>query len=127
MDDNVDAAHSLCMLMELNGHTAHVAHDGPQALRAAQALSPDIVFLDIGLPGMNGYEVAQHLRGLPNTRQPMLVALTGWGAREDRERSKQAGFHHHLTKPAEMQAILQLLSRLREHRDVERDTDRVSP
>ena len=113
VDDNVDAAESLAMIIEMGGHTTRVANDGQQALQVAGEFSPEVVFLDIGMPGKNGYEVARELRKTANGRQPVLVALTGWGADSDRLRSREAGFDHHLTKPAEIAAVEQLLAGVR--------------
>jgi signal transduction histidine kinase len=109
VDDNEDAAESLGMLLELEGHTAHIAHDGRQALQLAGELHPDIVFLDIGLPDVSGYEVARQLRAQPAFQRTMLVALTGWGTEDDRIRTREAGFDRHLTKPAEIAAVEDLL------------------
>ncbi|MFC5496808.1 response regulator [Caenimonas terrae] len=112
VDDNTDAADTLGALLDMSGHATRIANDGYQAIEVAQAFQPQVVFLDIGLPGMNGYEVARKLRELPGMDRAFLVALTGWGAREDRERSSEAGFDHHLTKPADMGAVETLLSNL---------------
>ena len=112
VDDNVDAADSLAMLLELAGHTTRIAHDGRQALQVAEEFRPEVVFLDIGLPHMNGYEVAQAMRRMPGLQGATLVALTGWGAEADRARAKEAGFDHHLTKPTEPTAVEELLAAL---------------
>ena len=112
VDDNIDAADTLSALLEMGGHTTRVANDGFQAIEMAQAFRPQVVFLDIGLPGMNGYEVAPRLREIPGMKRATLVALTGWGTREDRARSSEAGFDHHLTKPADMNAVETLLAGL---------------
>jgi len=112
VDDNMDAAASLSLLLQLGGHTTVLAHDGPEALRIATEFKPDIVLLDIGLPGMNGYEVARALRRMPELGHPVLVAVTGWGASEDRLRSKEAGFDEHLTKPVDISMIELLLTKL---------------
>jgi PAS domain S-box-containing protein len=112
VDDNVDAAESLAELLDLAGHATRIAHDGEQALRTAHEFRPEVVFLDIGMPGRDGYEVAKALRGRPETQQAVLVALTGWGAKDDRARSRSAGFDHHLTKPAGMAAVEGLLSKM---------------
>jgi PAS domain S-box-containing protein len=109
VDDNVDAAESLAMLLLLEGHDVRVAHDGSAALAAVDADVPDIVFLDIGMPVMNGYEVAQQLRQRPGLERLLLVAMTGWGQEEDRRRSLEAGFNHHLVKPADPEALQKLL------------------
>jgi PAS domain S-box-containing protein len=112
VDDNTDAAESLSDLLQLGGHITRVASDGDQAIRMAQEFLPHLVFLDIGIPGKNGYEVARTLRSTPGMEQVMLAALTGWGAEEDRVRSRDAGFDHHLTKPAELDLVDGLLSQL---------------
>ncbi len=112
VDDNIDAADTLAALLEMNGHVTRVANDGHQAIEMAQDFQPQVVFLDIGLPGMNGYEVARKLREMPGVARAVLVALTGWGTREDRERSSEAGFDHHLTKPADMDTVEALLAGL---------------
>ena len=116
VDDNVDAAESLAALLELDGHDTRVAHDGDAAIAQATEFRPEIVFLDIGMPGKDGYEVARELRRDPRNRDTMLVALTGWGAQDDRARSKSAGFDHHLTKPAELPAVEALLAKMAERR-----------
>jgi PAS domain S-box-containing protein len=107
VDDNADAAESLVALLGLMGHATHVAHDGPDGYRQAQEFVPDLVFLDIGLPGMNGHEVARAIRATPGLDQVVLVALTGWGAQSDMSRSHEAGFDQHLTKPVSMGALEQ--------------------
>ena len=112
VDDNVDAALTLSMILEAGGHTTRVAHDGVAALAAAQEFQPQVAFLDIGMPGMNGYDTASALRGMPGLEGMMLVALTGWGTESDRQRSSEAGFDHHLTKPAQLQAVQDLVSSL---------------
>jgi PAS domain S-box-containing protein len=105
VDDNVDAAKSIAMILNLSGYDVHCVHDGPSALQAAQAYRPDVVVLDIGLPGMSGYEVAQHLRATPEFKLTPLVAVTGYGQDEDRRRSKEVGIDHHLTKPVDANAL----------------------
>ena len=117
VDDNVDAAQSLCAILELKGHAVGVAFNGLQAVQVAKELRPQIAFLDIGMPGMNGYEAAQALRKLPGLENIVLIALTGWGAANDRGRSREAGFDHHLTKPAELATLDGLLARLNESLD----------
>ncbi|MBS0580581.1 MAG: response regulator [Proteobacteria bacterium] len=109
-DDNKDAAESLKVLLELEGHEVRSAHDGMQALEAAAAFRPDVIFLDIGMPGLTGYEVAERLRALDPARTLRLIALTGWGQPEDRARSAAAGFDHHLTKPIDFQVLAELLA-----------------
>jgi CheY-like chemotaxis protein len=110
VDDNVDATESLAMLLRLWGHEVAVAHDGPGALRAAEAHRPGVALLDIGLPGMDGYELARQLRRRPGLERTVLVALTGWGQEEDRRRSQEAGFDHHLVKPVELSDLQALLA-----------------
>lgn len=108
-DDNIDAASSLADLLALGGHETRVAADGIAALALAAGFMPEVVFLDIGMPGIDGYETARRLRQLPGLAAVRLAALTGWGAAEDRERSRAAGFDHHLLKPAvpgEVAAVL---------------------
>jgi PAS domain S-box-containing protein len=108
VDDNRDSAESLAMLLEVKGREVRTAHDGVAALEAAREFRPDIVLLDIGLPGMDGFEVARRLRR-EHGRQAILVALTGYGTDEDQRRSREAGFDYHLLKPVELDALLQLL------------------
>jgi PAS domain S-box-containing protein len=110
VDDNVDAAVGLAALLELGGHDALIAHDGIEALRMTKEFLPDVVFLDIGMPGMNGYEVAQAIRQTPALSHIALAALTGWGAEDDRNRSKEAGFDKHLTKPVAIKEVTEFLS-----------------
>jgi CheY-like chemotaxis protein len=110
IDDNRDAAESMTVLLELWGHEVRIAYNGPDALTLAAEFRPDAALLDIGLPGMNGYEVAKRLRGLPGWEGVMLVAITGYGQDEDRRRSCEAGFDHHLTKPVEPAMVQSLLS-----------------
>jgi signal transduction histidine kinase len=112
VDDNRDAAETLSALLGAMGHTAPVASDGYQALRMIASLRPQLVFLDIGMPGMSGYEVAQAVRADPQFDGVRLVALTGWGGAADRARSSEAGFDAHLTKPATVAAIEDTLARL---------------
>jgi two-component system CheB/CheR fusion protein len=114
VDDNVDAADSLRMVLEAQGgHSVRVAYDGAAALAAAREFRPDVALLDIGLPkGMDGYEVAQRLRALPGLERTSLVALTGYGRTEDRERSGAAGFTAHLVKPVDPNDLRELLSQL---------------
>ena len=112
VDDNVDAADTLAAVLDMMGHATQVAHDGAQALALAPQFLPDVIFLDIGLPGMSGYDVARALRQTPAGAKVVLVALTGWGAENDRSQSSAAGFDHHLTKPANLLAIGELLASL---------------
>jgi CheY-like chemotaxis protein/nitrogen-specific signal transduction histidine kinase len=109
-DDNRDAADSLSMLLELAGHEVRVAHLGRAALSLAQAFRPDVAFLDIGMPDLSGYEVAQALRREPWGERIQLIALTGWGQEKDRQQALEAGFNQHLTKPIDPDRLEALIS-----------------
>jgi PAS domain S-box-containing protein len=113
-DDNVDAADLLSSLLEMNGHQTVTAKDGHQALEMMQEFAPEVAFLDIGMPGLNGYEVAKQIRQATDIDPVVLVALTGWGDPKDRLRSQEAGFDHHFTKPVSLIAINKLLLQLAE-------------
>jgi CheY-like chemotaxis protein len=110
VDDNADAADSLAILLELGGSDVQVAHDGLAALAIAETLRPDIIFLDIGMPQMDGYEVARRIRSTTSLDGVLLVALTGWGQEDDRRRSAEAGFDVHLVKPVEPTALETVLT-----------------
>jgi CheY-like chemotaxis protein len=110
VDDNRDSAESLALYLDLLGHTVRTAHDGNEALSAAAAFHPEIVLLDIGLPGQNGYEVARRIRSHDWGRNLLLIAITGWGQDEDKRRARENGFDVHLTKPVDPQAVAELLS-----------------
>jgi PAS domain S-box-containing protein len=110
VDDYADAAESLTMLLQAEGHAVETADCGLKALERAQAFRPQVVLLDIGLPDLDGYEVARRLRALPETHDAVLVALTGYGQTEDRERSRSAGFNHHLLKPVNFEKLSDLLT-----------------
>ncbi len=112
VDDNVDAAVSLGMLLKLAGQEVRIAYDGPAALRQAIEFRPQLVLLDIGMPGMDGYEVCRRLRRESGLEGTTVVALTGWGQDEDRRRSHEAGFDHHIVKPVEPGALQRLLDDL---------------
>ncbi|HJV62609.1 MAG TPA: response regulator [Albitalea sp.] len=105
IDDNLDAAESLAQLLALAGHDARTATDGPHAIQMAQEFHPDVVFCDLGLPGMTGYEVARELRSLSFGHDMVLAALTGYGQAGDREKSARAGFDAHLVKPVDPAVI----------------------
>ncbi len=105
VDDNVDAAESLGRMLKYMGNEVRTAHDGQGALETAAAFLPDVVLLDIGLPGMDGHEVARRLRRIAGLEQALLIAQTGWGQDEDRKRSHEAGFNHHLVKPVSVAAL----------------------
>ena len=112
VDDNQDSAQSLALLLEILGNEVRSVHDGPTALKVADEWVPDMVLLDIGMPGMDGYEVARRMRALPVLKRVRLVAQTGWGQEEDRQHSQDAGFDHHLVKPVEVTALQDLLASL---------------
>jgi signal transduction histidine kinase/ActR/RegA family two-component response regulator len=112
IEDNPDAANALCNVLELAGHRAQVAFNGPDGLRHARAFAPDVVFCDIGLPEMDGYQVARALRADPALHRVKLVAVSGYGAAEDLEKARAAGFDVHVTKPVSMTRIEQLLDEL---------------
>jgi len=112
VDDNRDSAMSLAMLLKAIGNETHVVHDGLEALEAAEQLRPDVVLLDLGLPKLNGFEVARRIREQPWGERLVLVALTGWGQEEDRRKSKEAGFDGHMVKPVEHSALIRLLTDL---------------
>lgn len=109
VDDNVETAQSLARLLEHWQYETEVAHDGPAAIAAAQAAPPYAVLLDIGLPGMDGYEVTQQLRQCPSLHKTLIVALTGFSADSDLARSREAGFDLHLVKPVEPDVLQSLL------------------
>jgi signal transduction histidine kinase/CheY-like chemotaxis protein len=109
VDDNIDAAETLRMLLEMNGHEVRCAHEGAQAIELAMAFRPDVALLDIGLPRMDGFELARRLRARPEMRDTRLIALTGYGQAEDRSRALAAGFDDHLTKPVDPDALEDLI------------------
>jgi CheY-like chemotaxis protein len=111
VDDNEDGADSLGMLLQLLGVEVMVVHDGPAALAAMKTFRPRVVLLDLGMPDMDGLEVARRMRADPETRDVTLVALTGWGQREDRRRTGEAGFDYHLVKPADLAMLESILSK----------------
>jgi CheY-like chemotaxis protein len=110
VDDSRDAATSLAILLKLTGNETHTAFDGLKAVEAAATLRPEVVFLDIGLPSLNGYEVCRRIRGQPGGKGMLVVALTGWGQEEDRKKCRDAGFDSHLVKPIQLPALTKLLA-----------------
>lgn len=110
IDDSVDSVAALSMLLELEGHTVKVAYDGSTGLALIEAVGPDVVLCDIGLPGLNGFQVAEAARRM--SRVPLLVAITGYGESEDAGRASEAGFDHFLVKPVDLVAVLDLLARM---------------
>jgi CheY-like chemotaxis protein len=111
VDDNADAALTLQMLLHSLGHETHVAHDGKAALEVAARVRPDVVLLDIGLPGVDGYEVARRLRQIKGAPPMRIIAVTGWGTDADRRRSQEAGFDVHLVKPLDADELARVLAR----------------
>ena len=112
VDDNEDAADSLAMLLSAHGDAVRTAYDGEQAIELESAFAPEVVLLDIGLPKVSGYDVARHIRAARGS-SPLIVAITGWGQREDRERAREAGFDHHFTKPVDVDRLMELVDRER--------------
>jgi CheY-like chemotaxis protein/two-component sensor histidine kinase len=110
VDDNHDIATGMARLIETVGHEVQIAHDGPSALKMAREFRPEYILMDIGLPGMTGYEVAQRLRKDPRVRSATLIAFSGYGQVQDRSHSRAAGFDYHLLKPAEASTLLPLLA-----------------
>jgi signal transduction histidine kinase/ActR/RegA family two-component response regulator len=111
VDDNRDAAESLGLLFQVKGHDVRIAHDGVAGLEAAASFRPDVALLDIGMPRLNGYDLARRLRGQAWGQGLVLIALTGWGQEDDRRRTQEAGFDHHLVKPVDPDALQELLAR----------------
>jgi signal transduction histidine kinase/ActR/RegA family two-component response regulator len=111
IDDNVDTARGMLRLLKTLGNDVIIAHDGPSAIEAARPLQPEFILLDIGLPGMDGYEVAARLREEPSCRAAVIIAVSGYGQEEDRRRSREAGFDYHLVKPVDFNSLLPLIAR----------------
>lgn len=112
VDDNRDSAHTLKLLLELDGHQVETAHDGAEAVAKARALRPELILLDLGLPVLDGYGVCRAIRAFPFGAEPRIIAVSGWGQPADRERSSQAGFDAHLTKPVDHQELLDAIQRV---------------
>jgi two-component system, chemotaxis family, CheB/CheR fusion protein len=112
VDDNVDAAESLGMLLKMSGQEVSIAHNGHDGILQAREFRPELVLLDIGMPMMDGYEVCRRMRQEPCTQEAVVIALTGWGLEEDRQRALEEGFDHHLVKPVELQTLVKLLEDL---------------
>jgi len=110
IDDNQDAATTMSMLVEKLGGSARVAHDATNGLQAVQDFRPDLVFLDIGMPGMDGYEVCRRIRQWPSQKHVVIVAVTGWGQSSDKQRALDAGFDAHITKPVDPATLARLLA-----------------
>jgi CheY-like chemotaxis protein len=112
IDDNIDAADSLALLLEMNGHTTSSVHDGTTGIITAEEFCPDVILLDIGLPDINGYEVARRIRQHSWGKKIFLIAATGWGQDKDKALAMAAGFDNHLTKPIDYQKLTLLLQKL---------------
>jgi len=112
VDDKHDAASSLAMLVQKLGNEVFVAHDGLKAVELAGKLRPDVVLMDIGMPQLNGYEAARQMREQPWAHRLVLIALTGWGQEEDKQRAQEAGFDHHLIKPLDIASLKMLLAQI---------------
>jgi CheY-like chemotaxis protein len=111
VDDNVDAATSMALLLKRLGHEVHLAHDGLQAVESSRELEPQIVLLDIGLPKLNGYDACRQIRAADPEHKTILIALTGWGQPDDRRKSEEAGFDAHLVKPVDLTTLMEVLRR----------------
>ncbi len=109
VDDNHDAAESLALLLRLGRHEVEIAYSGPEALELVQSFDPEIVLLDLGLPGMDGFEVARRIRNIPRLQNTFIVAVSGYGREEDRRRSQESGFDYHLIKPLESEILNKIL------------------
>ena len=110
VDDNVDSAETIAMLLQISGHNTLTAFDGASAIEMARQHEPDVVLLDLGLPEMSGFEVARRLRELPGLERMVLIAMTGYGQDEDRRQTAEAGFAQHLVKPADPAALQQAVA-----------------
>ena len=120
VDDNVDSAESMAMMLKLSGHDVATAHDGLEAVKLAQEFQPDVVLLDLGMPKLDGYEAARSIRQQPWGERMMLVALTGWGQAEDKRRSHEAGFDAHLVKPVDFDALEKLVATSKDRNGTDR-------
>jgi CheY-like chemotaxis protein len=108
-DDNRDAAETLAMLLRLDGHEVHIANDGLEAVEMFVRVQPEAVILDIGMPGLSGHEVARRIRDQHGDRPVILIAVTGWGQKADKDRAAASGFDHHFTKPVDYAALLEVI------------------
>jgi CheY-like chemotaxis protein len=113
VDDNVDAADTLTLLLRNEGHDVHTAYGGRDAIQIADTVKPEVVLLDIQMPRMSGYDLVRELRRHERAPRPLLIAVSAWGAESDKLASRQAGFDHHLTKPVDPGALIALLERPR--------------
>ena len=112
VDDNEDGAESLAMMLGILGNETRSAYDGDEAVKAAEEFRPDVLLLDIGLPKRNGYEACRDIRKQPWGKDMVIIAQTGWGSEEDRRRTREAGFDHHLVKPVDPQDLIKLVADL---------------
>ncbi len=125
IEDNDDARQMLAMLLGLAGHEVHEAVDGHDGLAVTESADPEIVFVDVGLPGLDGYEVARRLRAAPRGPARLLIALTGYGQPEDRQRALDAGFDAHIVKPVDPNHLSAVIASLQRARQQERDGSRA--
>ena len=123
VDDNRDCAQSMAMLLRIYGHQVEIALNGPMALESARVRPPDVVLLDIGLPGMDGWKVAERIKSSNGARKPLLIAVTGFGQDSDRRHSAESGIDLHLLKPIDPEKLNSLLSRLQALRDPASDVN----
>jgi CheY-like chemotaxis protein len=114
VDDNADAAASLAALLELDGHQVRIAADGLEAVEHAQSFAPEIIFMDLGMPRLDGFEATRRIRALPSDKRPYIVALTGWGQAADRRRAREAGVDTHVVKPISPVALNEVLTTVSE-------------
>jgi CheY-like chemotaxis protein len=110
IDDNRDAANTMAMLVEELGGSVRIAHDATSGLQALDDTAPDVVFLDIGMPSIDGYETCRQMRRRPSNKAMVIIAVTGWGQPQDKQRALDAGFDAHLTKPVELEALAGILT-----------------
>jgi CheY-like chemotaxis protein len=127
VDDNKDAADSMALSVQLAGHTVCTAYDGEEGLQLAFGFAPDLVLLDLGMPGLNGFEIAQRIRRETWGQDLTLIALTGWGQEQDRRRTRDAGFNAHLTKPVSPSELLKVLATAMQTMPAAPSVDRGQP
>ena len=125
VDDNVDAADSVAWLFRQHAHDVRTTHDGRSAIELATEFRPQVVVLDLGLPQVDGYEVSRRLRTLPDTRDALIIAVSGYGQDEDRRRSTQAGFDHHFIKPVDFQTLMGVLHEAENNRSPDEELEGV--
>jgi signal transduction histidine kinase len=127
VDDNIDAATSLALLLKLAGNETHTAYDGLEAVEASERIRPDVVLLDIGLPKLNGYQACRRIREQPWCKDLKIIAITGWGREQDRQQSKAAGFDGHMVKPVDIDGLMRLIGSVPEQESPERQTGLEAP